>query len=331
MEKNHLKKYRLKKLYPGSPELDTIVTYYSNWGMYGITNECIFKKQDIENNSEYWEEIKEELPVGTKIVDTDPETKGYTYTKLENGKWKIGSQDYFTIPESSIGKGKRFQIVEEFKQEYEILSFRTNRKTGCIPEYTVLEKEKDEIFRNHKACSLTISSSEEELENNSNYNIFSIKRLRDGEIFQIGDKIKGDKVSTIKSFEISNLSKSKIIVHAESEITKDYTNCCLSYINHVKPIFTTEDGINIREGDDVWITWNYKFGEPIYPEIFKLNWKLFNKQAYDNKYFSTKETAENYIILNKPCLSINEILSVGQRIIVDEGKLKQLVKIKIDI
>jgi len=33
--------------------------------------------------------------------------------------------------------------------------------------------------------------------------------------------------------------------------------------------------------------------------------------------------------MNKPCLSINDVLSVGQRVIVDEGKLKQIVKSKI--
>lgn len=48
-----------------------------------------------------------------------------------------------------------------------------------------------------------------------------------------------------------------------------------------------------------------------------------------HKHFSTKEKAEEYIIMNKPCLSINDVLSVGQRVIVDEGKLKQIVKSKI--
>ena len=29
-----------------------------------------------------------------------------------------------------------------------------------------------------------------------------------------------------------------------------------------------------------------------------------------NKYFSTKETAEEYILMNKPCLSITDILNI---------------------
>lgn len=40
-------------------------------------------------------------------------------------------------------------------------------------------------------------------------------------------------------------------------------------------------------------------------------------------------TAEEWIIMNKPCLSIKDVLSVGQRVIVDEGRLKQIVRSKL--
>jgi hypothetical protein len=54
-------------------------------------------------------------PVGTKVIDTNPDTKGYVYEKQESGLWKskINNIDGYTISESSIGEGKRFKLVED--------------------------------------------------------------------------------------------------------------------------------------------------------------------------------------------------------------------------
>lgn len=56
-----------------------------------------------------WEEI-EKYTVGTKVKDTFTE---YTYEKTESGKWKLETQDYFDIADSSIGEGKRFRLFEK--------------------------------------------------------------------------------------------------------------------------------------------------------------------------------------------------------------------------
>lgn len=92
-----------------------------------------------------------------------------------------------------------------------------------------------------------------------------------------------------------------------------------------QPLFKTEDGKEIYEGDNT-------FGIDEKYQFLKFNGWVWKKNESPNKlhkHFSTKEKAEEYIIMNKPCLSINDVLSVGQRVIVDEGKLKQIVKSKI--
>ena len=56
-------KYKLIKKYPGSPELGTVVTFYTNWGMYGILQNCLYKKEIIENQPEFWAEIKKDYEI----------------------------------------------------------------------------------------------------------------------------------------------------------------------------------------------------------------------------------------------------------------------------
>ena len=58
----------------------------------------------------------------------------------------------------------------------------------------------------------------------------------------------------------------------------------------------------------------------------------FKYEPQYEKYFSTKEKAEEYILLNKPCLSLNDIKFAISKINNPEekrNKLKTLVKLKI--
>lgn len=75
MEKNHSKKYRLIREYPGSPELGSIVTLDVQRGDFGYCEEnfnfSIFKAQ-LENYPEYWQELKE------PIFTTDDNVPIYT-------------------------------------------------------------------------------------------------------------------------------------------------------------------------------------------------------------------------------------------------------------
>jgi predicted peroxiredoxin len=91
-------------------------------------------------------------------------------------------------------------------------------------------------------------------------------------------------------------------------------------------IFTTEDGVDIFEND------KYSRVEPGF-NIY--NYKAcLNEKAIENvKYFSTKEKSEEYVLMNKPCLSLKDIeTSYIESFKSVEGflfKLKELVKTKL--
>ena len=148
------------------------------------------------------------------------------------------------------------------------------------------------------------------------WSIHSVKRLSDSEVFTVGDNTK---YGCIDEFYIKNNHLlATTVLESSGKYLKDLQKT-------KQPLFKTEDGKEIYEGDNT-------FGIDEKYQFLKFNGWVWKKNESPNKlhkHFSTKEKAEEYIIMNKPCLSINDVLSVGQRVIVDEGKLKQIVKSKI--
>jgi len=75
------------------------------------------------------------------------------------------------------------------------------------------------------------------------------------------------------------------------------------------PLFTTEDGVDVFKGDKVYYvetedmeSANYKVNEYTVKESGRFT---SDKSLHA---FSTKEKAEEYILMNKPCLSLNDLL-----------------------
>lgn len=89
-----------------------------------------------------------------------------------------------------------------------------------------------------------------------------------------------------------------------------------------KPLFTTEDNVEIYEGDGFWGV----------DEKFNLN---KNMTFHNFKYFSKKEAAIEYLLINKPCLSVNDVLSISDATFdflkIHAKRLRELVKLKINI
>jgi hypothetical protein len=169
--------------------------------------------------------------------------------------------------------------------------------------------------------TIDIQAFLEKSEGTKNWTIHSVKRLNDGEIFTIGDEISNSEYpdeykGKISRFEIED---SKLLVFYYGF---DY----IESIQKVKPVlFTTHDGVDVREGDRVW--------------YFDQGYKLWDSKAdpkYHNgeqrfHYFSTKEAAEKYILMNKPLnLSIREICNFQGSMdsVFLEDYLKKLVKSK---
>ncbi len=159
-----------------------------------------------------------------------------------------------------------------------------------------------------------------------NYNIYSVKRLSDNTIWSIGDRYQVvDPIKEVRTISTFYISENKLYI-----TPREYGYSELKEIQKVKqPIYKTEDKVDIFEGDTVyWVnTYNHTY---LYCAAFNSG-AIVALKTTDSVYkvFSSKELADKWLLMNKSCLSINDVLSVGQRVIVDEGKLKQIVKSKI--
>lgn len=247
----------------------------------------------------------------------------YKLIKEYPGSPKLGTIEFnnYNITEpyvrhSSEWKGTIFydahpefwQKLEEFG--YEILSF-FNKMNKRVYHFNKASK---------SFCSI------DGFHNNVNYEycleyyvITSVKRLSDGEVFTIGDRVKSkigtdDDSSLITKIYI-NTNKDAKPVGGLIIQTGGYYQAKINEITKVKtPLFTTEDGVAIFEGDSyVCVTNQFELYE---------GKKQISVRDIPVKSFSTKEEAEKWVLFNKPCLSINEI-----GVNLPEGNLLQLLKI----
>lgn len=90
------------------------------------------------------------------------------------------------------------------------------------------------------------------------------------------------------------------------EIIRDRKHITVISKSEEKPskqlIFKTEDGVDIYEGDEV--TWLYSHLAICDTRPARSN------MVKSFKYFSTREKAQEYIIENKPCLSLKDVRDV---------------------
>jgi hypothetical protein len=213
---------------------------------------------------------------------------------------------------------------EIIEKDYEILSLSDKRKqfpilnliNGCSPVTGILYSEI----------------------NSHDWNIHSVKRLSDGEIYTIGDKVcyysKNTKIKSIYFNEHKQLSFK--VEGYEAPLTGVFMN------NHphfkklkAEILFKTEDGVDIYEGDEYYfIVLNENL-----PTNFKIqksicDWNNPKKPPLGAIQFSTKEKAEEYILMNKPLnLSIQDLINIqnkydtlGDNLI---EKVKEVLKAKL--
>ena len=152
---------------------------------------------------------------------------------------------------------------------------------------------------------------------------------KEGEVFKVGDIIKSinsnlkDKIIDFRwkndKSEIcavlpnipNGIGIDKIELYVEPKVKPKNYHASLNSIKHIKqPLFTTEDGVDIFESDEFYNTWDLKIPNK---EIAVSRKKDFYNEKPVNKhciYFSTKEAAEEYILMHKPCLSLKEVLEI---------------------
>lgn len=260
-----MRKFRLIKKYPGSPELNFIVTYGDFWlngFCYQGTNlKTIsrFSKEHIEENPEFWEEILDEKDIKLTTEHYEvlalkiPGNEHWEITKIGNGTWDNWSD----------------------------LHVQAQLKKGI-------------------------------------WKVKRVKRLSDGEIFSIGDEVEYFSLGLKHQFIITGfilakdgdrclLSSERFQHHIDLfSIDSEYINNYNLQKSKKQPVFIAQDCVEVFEGDEYYTVCENSYNISINTATKDCVKKLNNK----TKIFSTKEKADNYIIWNKPMLSLKEIAGI---------------------
>lgn len=144
---------------------------------------------------------------------------------------------------------------------------------------------------------------------NLGYVIHSIKRLSDGEVFTVGDETQRGKID---GFSIHPTIG--ILMVVIGNIGFSIRELAISPPR--KPLFTTEDGKEIFSGDKYWTVFNEDWVKDCHnliafeiygPHDAVLAEKYPGIPPNGQNCFSTKEAAEEYVLMNKPMLSLSDI------------------------
>ncbi|HEX8586125.1 MAG TPA: hypothetical protein VF680_17165 [Allosphingosinicella sp.] len=217
------------------------------------------------------------------------------------------------------GEYKEFweEVVEN---DYEILSYI------LIENNSIITKRKNGLFLNKKYPDQEGIYPEDIYSKSNHHKIHSIKRLSDGEIFTVDDIVQ---IGIDKNRKIN-------IVSISSNDNRFFINgmCIKSYnINKAKQLlFKTEDGVDIYKEDNYYYIQTEEGPRFLYPwKVMKINHHRdeIKPSIKSIKRFSTKEKAEEWIIMNKPCLSLNNIFTMCDLDDIDMRRLKSIVKNKL--
>lgn len=234
-----------------------------------------------------------------------------------------------------IGTEPSNEIWEEvIDKDFEIKSFIGTK--NCLEfEGRIVYKIRDKYYLesvNYDRVSIN-NLSDEEILKTKRWEIHSIQRIIDGEIFTIGDRInyEEDDIPSeviIEEFQIHN---NKIFINSHYNaahlLNRELSNWKKS---KPKPLFTTQDGYKVFRGDEYYFV-DVEFR--LSSNIATFEWK--NKLSFV-KYFKEKTNAEWYIFQNKPVLSYNDVWkTLGQgkdieaNVCIYKNLLQQLVKSKL--
>lgn len=210
-------------------------------------------------------------------------------------------RDNIYVENIPVGQGiKDVHKYPEFwekvvEKDYEILSFRRDDFRNIFyraanNKFSTYVKGVEGYFTEESMLTHLTSDLDK-------MHIYSVKRLSDGQIFTINDNLEN---GCINKFFLAdnNITFTTIL---------DSTKRGLYWAKKT-PLFKTRDSINIYEGDIYYyINSSFKIveltGIPYSSHQFNYNYSKNNALV-----FSTKKAAEEYILMNKSCLSINDIM-----------------------
>lgn len=196
-------------------------------------------------------------------------------------------------------------LKEQTKADWEIISIILDSKLMYVKDVVLYESMRLSVSANVNDKFNTDLDTWDYIFNKRASSIHSVQRISDGEIFTVGDKITDqthiNKAYTIEAIRINeNYSGNLLIV---INVKNNY-GIALKEAQKAIPLFKTEDGVNVYEpGDYYSIRGLFTLCREYVESKAKANYHI--KEGY--KYFSTKEAAEDYILMNKPILSVQEL------------------------
>jgi len=267
-----MKKYKLIKEFPGSPELGTVVEKEDSSFFINTHYGFRMRQSEIENFPEFWEEIKSEYPKIISFKSTfNGAYDGFICKLKPNG-------NYNTLVSGDIGD------------------------IGCSLHSML-----------HEGCCV----------DSGHFKIYQVQ-TSESDIWTVGDKIENPFPNnpivkaydtTIKRFVLHPNGNFTVWVVAGNDISQGSIG--INELKKAKPfLFTTEDGVDIFEGDtSVMLPKNKLSSSEI---TCSEKYKGGQRNIY--LYFSTKEAAEKYIDENKPKFSKKQIADVLNVWLASAGK-----------
>lgn len=207
----------------------------------------------------------------------------------------VGLNEIVMIPAEIVENSNDWELVgDNGLNKFKIIEF----KDSAGNKYW---RKSDDKF----TINLQYNYTEENLLNRE-LKIYGVKRISDSQVFRVGDKVVWDwvecafKFFTIKEIYIED-GKFRIKI---MEGNGDY-GIEKMILSHYQPevLCQTYDGYNIYEGDRYYA---------LHKDSFLVIDNCTKPLTTPNDYlaFKSKDALHEYIILNKPCLSINDIAKV---------------------
>jgi len=189
------------------------------------------------------------------------------------------------------------EVIEMPEKDYEILSFKSSRGYYSLDPilncYALGVDCYPKLYLGYM------------LERPHIYAIHAVKRLSDGEIFQIGDRItvRSNPGLGILTIDVLKLWKDK------SGEYMGMADISIEYMEKARtPLFKTEDGIDVFEDSSVYCV-GTRDGHLFLKPVKVIKFTGSRTHLID---FSTLKAAEAYLVLNKPCLSIKDVDTIAK-------------------
>lgn len=228
------------------------------------------------------------------------------------------NKNIFTVGDTVQVRGDRVGVIETFTKsdKYDTILCQL-RYSPKIVENVYLA----DVQHYNKDYTILSYGNSESLDK---YEIKSVRRNSDGVVFTIGDKIQHLNYTT----DSYNAPICRIISFGDTvQLIRNHnyqseSSVILKCAQHAKkPLFTTEDGKDIFDGG---IYYEIRTGQ---------GWLISSKHAREGdhrfpsiKNLSTKEAAEEWILMNKPLITLKDLYDHSVRNGFDLNELRRLVK-----